>query len=113
MTGRGDIAVDVDHPAIGREAELPFVGGLSRFGVTEIGRERGGTSIDLWFLRELQELALDPEGAEAGERMFKSVDTCAAEFAARTPYYYSARERPAAAARPAETRSSAASARAS
>ena len=30
----------------------------------------------------------------AGERTFKSVDTCAAEFAARTPYYYSARERP-------------------
>jgi carbamoyl-phosphate synthase large subunit len=52
------------------------------------------THIDLWFLRELQELALDAEGAEAGERTFKSVDTCAAEFAARTPYYYSARERP-------------------
>jgi len=52
------------------------------------------TSIDSWFLRELQELALDPAGAEAGERVFKSVDTCAAEFAARTPYYYSARERP-------------------
>jgi carbamoyl-phosphate synthase large subunit len=52
------------------------------------------TSIDPWFLHELQELALDPDGAEAGERTFKSVDTCAAEFAARTPYYYSARERP-------------------
>ena len=51
------------------------------------------TQIDPWFLRELQELALDPAGAEAGERTFKSVDTCAAEFAARTPYYYSARER--------------------
>jgi carbamoyl-phosphate synthase large subunit len=52
------------------------------------------TQIDPWFLRELQELALDPEAAEAGERIFKSVDTCAAEFAARTPYYYSSRERP-------------------
>jgi carbamoyl-phosphate synthase large subunit len=52
------------------------------------------TQIDPWFLRELQELALDPDDAEAGERTFKSVDTCAAEFAARTPYYYSARERP-------------------
>jgi len=52
------------------------------------------TKIDPWFLRELRELALDPDGAEAGERVFKSVDTCAAEFAARTPYYYSARERP-------------------
>jgi carbamoyl-phosphate synthase large subunit len=55
------------------------------------------THVDLWFLRELQELALDPDAAEAGERTFKSVDTCAAEFAARTPYYYSARERPRAA----------------
>jgi carbamoyl-phosphate synthase large subunit len=52
------------------------------------------TSIDPWFLHELRDLALDPAGAEAGERVFKSVDTCAAEFAARTPYYYSARERP-------------------
>jgi carbamoyl-phosphate synthase large subunit len=64
-----------------------------RRGVTpETLHER--TQIDPWFLRELQELALDPAGAEAGERTFKSVDTCAAEFAARTPYYYSARERP-------------------
>jgi len=52
------------------------------------------TQIDLWFLRELQELAQDPEAVEAGERVYKAVDTCAAEFAARTPYYYSARERP-------------------
>ncbi|MDO8210712.1 carbamoyl-phosphate synthase large subunit [Conexibacter sp. CPCC 206217] len=52
------------------------------------------TQIDPWFLRELQELALDPESVEAGARVFKSVDTCAAEFAARTPYYYSSRERP-------------------
>jgi carbamoyl-phosphate synthase large subunit len=57
------------------------------------------TSIDPWFLCELQELALDPAGAETGERVFKSVDTCAAEFAARTPYYYSARERPRAGGR--------------
>jgi carbamoyl-phosphate synthase large subunit len=61
------------------------------------------TSIDPWFLHELQELALDPAGAEAGERTFKSVDTCAAEFAARTPYYYSARERPRANGRPVES----------
>ena len=31
--------------------------------------------------------------AFAGERTFKSVDTCAAEFAARTPYFYSSWER--------------------
>jgi carbamoyl-phosphate synthase large subunit len=54
------------------------------------------TSIDPWFLRELEALARDPEATFAGERSFKSVDTCAAEFAAETPYYYSAWERKAA-----------------
>ncbi len=52
------------------------------------------TSIDPWFLHELAELAADPEAVFAGERTYKSVDTCAAEFAAETPYYYSAWERP-------------------
>jgi carbamoyl-phosphate synthase large subunit len=52
------------------------------------------TSIDPWFLRELDAIAHDPQGAFAGERTFKSVDTCAAEFAASTPYYYSSWERP-------------------
>ncbi len=52
------------------------------------------TSIDPWFLRELAELAADSSVAEAGERTFKAVDTCAAEFAASTPYFYSAHERP-------------------
>ena len=52
------------------------------------------TSIDPWFLRELRELVEEPEAAFAGERTFKSVDTCAAEFEARTPYYYSSWERP-------------------
>ncbi len=51
------------------------------------------TMIDPWFLRELQALALDPEGPFAGERSFRAVDTCAAEFPARTPYYYSGWER--------------------
>jgi carbamoyl-phosphate synthase large subunit len=51
------------------------------------------TSIDMWFLRELEELARDPQAAFAGERSFKAVDTCAAEFEARTPYYYSGWER--------------------
>ncbi len=54
-------------------------------------RER--TAIDPWFLEELRALALDPDGALAGERSYKAVDTCAAEFPARTPYYYSGWER--------------------
>src|SRR6202140_5288148 len=51
------------------------------------------TRIDPWFLRELQALARDPQAPFAGKRSFKSVDTCAAEFPARTPYYYSGWER--------------------
>src|SRR6185437_14194846 len=54
------------------------------------------TSIDPWFLHELRQIAKHPEGPFAGERSFKSVDTCAAEFPARTPYYYSGWERRAA-----------------
>jgi len=57
----------------------------------ELGRR---TSIDPWFLRELQGLALDGDGTGGLQRSFRSVDTCAAEFEARTPYYYSAHERP-------------------
>jgi carbamoyl-phosphate synthase large subunit len=51
------------------------------------------TAIDPWFLRELQTLALDPQAPFAGERSFRSVDTCAAEFPARTPYFYSGWDR--------------------
>ena len=52
------------------------------------------TGIDHWFLAELGDLALgaDPEAGLA--RTFKSVDTCAAEFEAATPYFYSGWERP-------------------
>ncbi len=53
------------------------------------------TKIDRWFLAELQALALDPAAPFAGERSFMSVDTCAAEFPARTPYFYSGWERSA------------------
>ncbi len=52
------------------------------------------TSIHPWFLHEFAELVADPQGHETGERTFKAVDTCAAEFGARTPYYYSSFERP-------------------
>jgi carbamoyl-phosphate synthase large subunit len=52
------------------------------------------TRIDPWFLRELQGLATEGEGSEGLRRTYRSVDTCAAEFEAATPYYYSAHERP-------------------
>ncbi|HTX29920.1 MAG TPA: carbamoyl-phosphate synthase large subunit [Solirubrobacteraceae bacterium] len=51
------------------------------------------TSIHPWFLHEFDELTADPGAVTAAELTFKSVDTCAAEFAARTPYYYSSWER--------------------
>jgi carbamoyl-phosphate synthase large subunit len=54
------------------------------------------SAVDPWFLHELRELALHPEAPFAGERSFKAVDTCAAEFEARTPYFYSGWERRAA-----------------
>jgi carbamoyl-phosphate synthase large subunit len=60
----------------------------------EIEEVHRATSIDPWFLRELTELVADPQAPFAGDRTFKSVDTCAAEFAAQTPYYYSGWERP-------------------
>jgi carbamoyl-phosphate synthase large subunit len=54
------------------------------------------TSIDPWFLAEIAAIARG-EDPEAGlVRTFKAVDTCAAEFEAETPYYYSGWERPAA-----------------
>jgi carbamoyl-phosphate synthase large subunit len=52
---------------------------------------RARTGIDLWFLRRMQRL----DQAFAGERAYEAVDTCAAEFEAETPYYYSAWERTA------------------
>ena len=52
------------------------------------------TGIDPWFMAEIGALAAG-EDPEAGlTRTFKAVDTCAAEFEAATPYYYSGWERP-------------------
>jgi carbamoyl-phosphate synthase large subunit len=56
---------------------------------TSLDAVHEATAIDPWFLRELQALARDPDAPFAGSRSFRSVDTCAAEFPARTPYYYS------------------------
>jgi len=50
------------------------------------------TRIDPWFLRELDLLAGDGDGTRGLERIYNSVDTCAAEFEAATPYYYSSHE---------------------
>jgi carbamoyl-phosphate synthase large subunit len=60
--------------------------------------------VDRWFLRELQAIAREGDGTEGLTRTYKSVDTCAAEFEAATPYYYSAHERPAAGTAASEVR---------
>jgi carbamoyl-phosphate synthase large subunit len=68
---------------------------LAAFG-RGIAIERVGerTMVDPWFLRELRALAIEGDGTEGLTRTYRSVDTCAAEFEARTPYFYSAHERP-------------------
>jgi carbamoyl-phosphate synthase large subunit len=50
----------------------------------------GRSGIDVWFLERIQAMlaAPDPEGPVT----YKLVDTCAAEFEAATPYYYSCHE---------------------
>jgi carbamoyl-phosphate synthase large subunit len=53
------------------------------------------TQIDPWFVAELAALARGEDPEEGLQRCFKAVDTCAAEFEAATPYYYSGWERQA------------------
>ncbi|HXR29550.1 MAG TPA: carbamoyl-phosphate synthase large subunit [Solirubrobacterales bacterium] len=60
--------------------------------------------VDRWFLRELQALARVGDGTDGLLRTYKAVDTCAAEFEAATPYYYSAHERPSLGAPASEVR---------
>ncbi|MGZ5419092.1 MAG: carbamoyl-phosphate synthase large subunit [Solirubrobacterales bacterium] len=55
-------------------------------------RVQEATMVDPWFLRELRALATEGDGTEGLTRTYRSVDTCAAEFEASTPYYYSAHE---------------------
>jgi carbamoyl-phosphate synthase large subunit len=51
------------------------------------------TAIDPWFMAELAALARGEDPQAELARSFKAVDTCAAEFEAETPYYYSGWER--------------------
>jgi carbamoyl-phosphate synthase large subunit len=91
LDGRSDeeLLASLETPDAGRYDVLLEV---LRRGV-DVAEVRRRTGIDPWYLRELRELALDPDEPFRGERSFKAVDTCAAEFEARTPYYYSGWER--------------------
>src|SRR6476661_6639220 len=99
---------ELDSPAEPPEGDEELLAALAtpssdRFDLVLAGFERGveleriqeATMIDPWFLRELQAIATDGDGTEGLERTYRSVDTCAAEFEARTPYFYSAHERAA------------------
>jgi carbamoyl-phosphate synthase large subunit len=99
-----DVAPDVDAP-LEQLLERVAQPGAHRYDELLGALRRGAsvaelhqrTSIDPWFLRELAQIAADPQAAFTGARTYKSVDTCAAEFAASTPYYYSSWERSGAA----------------
>jgi len=91
VTANGDLLERLETPGADR---FDLVLEAFRQGASE-DEVHARTAIDPWFLRELRELALDPEGPFTGVRSFRAVDTCAAEFEAETPYYYSAWERAA------------------
>ena len=54
----------------------------------ELSRRSG---VDIWFVERLQALVREPVPADAPVT-YKLVDTCAGEFEAATPYYYSCHE---------------------
>jgi carbamoyl-phosphate synthase large subunit len=85
-----ELLVRLERPAHDRY-EVLFEAVRRGAGEDELHRRTG---IDPWFLAEIAALARG-EDPEAGlVRTFKAVDTCAAEFEAATPYYYSGWERP-------------------
>jgi carbamoyl-phosphate synthase large subunit len=82
----------LERLAVPRAERFETILELLRRGVG-VERVHDRTAIHPWFLDELDLLARDPAAPFAGERSFRAVDTCAAEFPARTPYYYSGFER--------------------
>ena len=88
----GDLLARLETPSHDRY-ELIFE--AVRRGHTE-AELRARTAIDPWFVAEIAALARGEDPQAGLERSFKSVDTCAAEFEAETPYYYSGWERSAA-----------------
>src|SRR4051794_22427936 len=81
------------HLEIGAHDRYELLFEAARRGVTE-GELHPRTKIDPWHIAEMAPIARG-EDPEAGlVRTFKAVDTCAAEFEAATPYFYSGWERP-------------------
>ncbi len=82
----------LERLAVPSDDRFDLIGAAFERGV-ELEKVRAATDIDPWFLRELRLLATEGDGTDGLERGFRAVDTCAAEFEARTPYFYSAHER--------------------
>jgi carbamoyl-phosphate synthase large subunit len=87
-----DLLARLESPSHDRY-ELIFEAVRRGHAVDELCRRTG---IDPWFMSEMAALARGEDPQAGLERSFKSVDTCAAEFEAETPYYYSGWERSAA-----------------
>ncbi|MBI2091976.1 MAG: carbamoyl-phosphate synthase large subunit [Deltaproteobacteria bacterium] len=47
------------------------------------------TKIDPWFLHKIKSITIAPSNHRTIEPSYRTVDTCAAEFVAHTPYFYS------------------------
>jgi carbamoyl-phosphate synthase large subunit len=88
--GEEELLAAIEAPSAGR---FDLVLEAFRRGI-EVEAVHERCLVDRWFLRELRALAIEGDGTEGLVRTYKSVDTCAAEFEAATPYYYSAHERP-------------------
>ncbi|HEY1357894.1 MAG TPA: carbamoyl-phosphate synthase large subunit, partial [Thermoleophilaceae bacterium] len=88
----GDLLRRLERPSHDRY-EVLFEAIRRGHGETEICERTG---IEPWFMAELAALARGEDPQAGLERSFKSVDTCAAEFEAETPYFYSGWERRAA-----------------
>jgi carbamoyl-phosphate synthase large subunit len=91
-TGEAELLVAIEKPCAER---FDLILEAFRRGI-DIEAVHGACLVDRWFLRELEALATEGDGNEGLVRTYKAVDTCAAEFEAATPYYYSAHERPGA-----------------
>ncbi|MFZ9668954.1 MAG: carbamoyl-phosphate synthase large subunit [Solirubrobacterales bacterium] len=92
-----DVEIPEEDSVLLEQVETPtadridlIMAGFAR-GIT-VDEMAARTEINPWFLNELRELALEGDGAGDAERIYASVDTCAAEFEAKTPYFYSSRE---------------------
>ena len=94
-TGMDPWFLDQILQLVEREAEIRGAGALDRLSDSSLraAKRDGFTDIQIAHLLDTEEDAVRARRETSGIRpVFKAVDTCAAEFEARTPYYYSTYE---------------------